>query len=257
VGDVWAARTRPRKFSQLVGQAILTSFKISGFRFTTKPEGGDWTGDKSAIASNAPATEPVTASADRWAGGHDIAREYMDFDMPEFWVSYFQYMTNDYVKWDDTKTLGYLIAGATEIDHGTVPEGMNVAMVMLVDGALKVIATEEATPTFAVVGLDRFRELLLTNNDNLIATLSMSLGLEGGDLENFRLIPSAAEAMQGKVLVGARDAATHYELSGAPIRTNALDMVKGGVDHAFFGYSKTVINNGSALVLVSAPVVGP
>lgn len=253
VGDVWAARTRPRKFSQLVGQAILTSFKVSGFRFVTKPAGGDWTGDKTSVTSTAPTTEAVTKTADRWAGGHDIAREFVDFDVPEFWVSYFQYMTNDYIAWDDKKTLGYLIAGATAIDHGDVPAGMNVATVMLVDGALSVIATEEATPTFAVVGLDRFRELLLQTKDNIIDTLSMSLGLEEGDLENFRIVPSAHPDIQGKVLVGARDSATHYELSGAPIRTNALDMVKGGVDHGFFGYSTTVINQASALAIVSAP----
>lgn len=253
IGDVWAARTRPRKFSQLIGQGILTSFKVNGFRFVTKPAGGTWAGDKGTVPSNEPTTEAVTKNADRWAGGHDIAREFVDFDVPEFWVSYFQYMTNDYIKWDDNNTLGYLIAGATAVEHGEVPDGLPVAVVMLVDGALQVIGTEEATPTFAVVGLDRYRELLLQTKDNIIATLSMSLGLEEGELENFRIVPSAKAEIQGKVLVGARDAATHYELSGAPIRTNALDMAKGGVDHAFFGYSTTVVNQATALALVSEP----
>lgn len=253
IGDVWAARTRPRKFSQLIGQAVLTSYKVSGFKFTQKPAGGDWPGNKSAVPGTGVTTEPVSVQADRWAGGHDIAREYVDFDVPEFWVSYFQYMTNDYIAWDDKKTLGYLIAGATAIEHGDLPANVTPAMGMLVDGSLAVVATEEATPTFAIAGIDRFRELLLQTKDNILPLLSMSLGLEEGAMEEFRILPSADPALAGKVLVGAKDAATHYELGGAPIRTNALDLAKGGVDHAMFGYSTTLIRNADALVIVSAP----
>lgn len=257
IGDVWGARTRVRKFTPLIGNAALAAFQIKGFKFDTKPAGAAWAGDKAAVPTNTPTTVPVTANASRWAGGHDIAREFVDFSVPEFWLSYFAYMTNDYTAWSDNLCRDALIAGATAVVRGALTGDVNPATALLVDGALAVIATEEATPSFALVGTDVYRTLLLQKKDDIIATLSLSLGLETGDLAGFRIVPSSVATLTGKALVGSHDAATFYELPGAaPIRTEALDMVKGGVDHAFFGYAATMVNNAAALALVSAPA-GP
>lgn len=250
IGDVWAARTYARKYVPLIGGAPLTSFKIKGFKFGTKPAGGDWDGDKADVPSNTPTTSAVDVTASRFAGGHDIAREYVDFDVPEFWVSYFQYMANSYSKWADAKALAGLVAGATAVTAGAVPAGINEATVSLVDGALAVIATEEATPSFALAATDVYRDLLLQTKDDILATLSLATGLESAEFAGFRIIPSASIAAT-KVLVGARDAATFYELPGSPIRTEALDLAKGGVDKAIFGYAGVVINNPAALALVT------
>ncbi len=251
IGDVWAERSHVRKFAPLLAQAALTSFKVKGFKFTTKATGGDWAGDKTAVPSGSMATAEVSVDAARWAMGHDIAREFRDFDVPEFWVAYFQQGANSYSRWADTKALADVLAGATAVTAGAVPSGANPATVLLVDGALSVIATEEATPSWAVAGADVYRTLLLQERDDVIATLSLSLGLESGDLAGFRIIPSTSASLTGKVLVGAREAATFYELPGAPIRTEALDMVKGGIDTGMFGYAATVINNPAALALVA------
>ncbi|WNM25239.1 phage major capsid protein [Demequina capsici] len=250
IGDVWKERTYTRKIVPLLGTAPLTSLKVKGFRFTTKAEGGDWAGDKAAVPSAALVTEEVSVTAARWAGGHDVAREFRDFDVPEFWVAYFAQMSNSYARWSDTKALTDIVAGSTPVVAGAVPAGANASTVLLVDGALSVIATDEAVPSFAIAATDVYRGLLLQNRDDIIATLSLSLGLESGDLSGFRIIPSAGIAA-GKVLVGSRDAATYHELPGAPIRTEALDMVKGGIDTGFFGYGATVIHNAAALALVS------
>lgn len=250
IGDVWKERTHVRRYIPLIGHAPLTSLKVQGFRFTTKAGGSAWAGDKTAVPSGAIVTEEVNKTADRWAGGHDVAREFRDFDVPEFWVAYFAQMGNSYSKWADTGCVTSLVAGATAMNAGAVPTGANSATTLLVDGALAIVNTEEAAPSFAVVATDVFRTLVLQGRDEVIATLSLSLGLEGGELAGFRVIPSGQIAA-GKALVGAKEAATHYELPGAPIRTEALDMVKGGIDTGFFGYSATVINNAAALQLVS------
>lgn len=250
IGDVWKERTYTRKYVPLLGSASLTSLKVKGFRFTTKATGGDWTGDKTAVPSGAIATEEVSVTAARWAGGHDVAREFRDFDVPEFWTAYFAQMGNSYARWSDAKALTDIIAGATAVTAGTVPFGANAATTLIVDGALAVIATEEATPAWALAAPDVYRSLLLQNRDDIIATLSLSLGLEEGSLAGFRIIPSTGIAA-GKVLVGAREAATFHELPGAPIRTEALDMVKGGIDTGFFGYAATVVNKATALALVT------
>jgi hypothetical protein len=81
------------------------------------------------------------------------------------------------------------------------------------------------------------------------------VGLESGNTAGFQIIPSSV-LDAGTVLVGSREAATSYELPGSPIRVEALDMVKGGIDVGLFGYHAVVLHDAGALALVTpAPAV--
>lgn len=251
LGDVWSTRTYERKYTPLVSSAPLTSLEVKGYRYTTPATGDTWSGDKTDVPSSTPVTEAVTGTALRWAGGHDIAREFLDFQgqFPAFWDGHFTQMSNSYAKKTDVYVVDTLEAGATAITAGTVPSGANAATVSLVDGALAVIAND-AVPSFAICAPDQYRSLLLQGKDDLIATLSLSMGLESGDLAGFKIVPSSAVAT-GKVIVGSKDAATFYELPGSPLRTEAQDIAKGGIDQGFFGYYLLVINSAGALAKVT------
>ena len=254
IGDVWAAKTFNRKIVPLLSQAVLTSLKVTGFRFTTAPKGGPWLGDKNLVPSFPVVTEEVVETAERWAGANDIGREYLDFGAAEFWSSYFTYMANDYAKYSDQATLANLIDLATPVTAGTVPAGISSGIVSLIDGAIAVIEAD-GTPTFGVVASDVYRDLLLTGVNDVLATLTLAVGLEEGTLDGFKIV-SDAQLAAGTALVGDRAAATFYELPGVPIRTTALDQIKGGVDEAAFGYFANVVNNLEAVVLVTPGVVG-
>jgi hypothetical protein len=110
VGNLWNRRRYVRKFIPLWQHDDLHSFKITAWRPTTDPAMATWAGDKAAITSNAPATEPYSLTAKRFAGAHDIAREFRDFDSPEFWEWYFNAMTDSYAKlsWPQGKRLSAL-----------------------------------------------------------------------------------------------------------------------------------------------------
>jgi hypothetical protein len=56
------------------------------------------------------------------------------------------------------------------------------------------------------------------------------------------------------VLVGAKGSATVLELPGSPVRVDALDLARGGVDKAAFGYLGVSINDALGLQLVTAAV---
>lgn len=250
IGELWSGRAYERKIIPLIGSGALSGLKIQGWRWTTKPEVATWAGNKAAITSNAPATESYEVTASRLAGAHDIAREFRDFDVPGFWEGYFKGMTESYAKATDDATLDALIAGATAVTATTATE--NIAWSRIIDGVNAIIA--EAVPTFAVVATDLYRDLLLTKNNDALAYLNATIGLEGGSSSGFTIVPHAGLSA-GNVLVGSREAATSYELPGSPIRVEALDMVKGGVDVGLFGYNATVIHDEAALALV-APAVG-
>jgi len=125
----------------------------------------------------------------------------------------------------------------------------------IVDGALAIIDT--ALPTFAIVSKDLYRDLLLTRADDVLAYLNMALGLEDGTVSSFSIVPGDATVPADTVIVGAKPAATIYELPGVPIRAEALNIANGGVDVGLFGYMAAGFNDDNALAYVSAtpPVV--
>lgn len=248
LGELWSGRSYERRIIPLIGHGDLTSFKVSGFKWGTTPTMAAWAGDKANVPSNTPTTVPYTEVAKRYAGGHDIAREFRDFDVPEFWDAYFKAMTDSYAKLTDDDALAALIAGATAVTAGVVPSGVNAGLVSIVDGALAVLPT--GTPNFAVVAPDIYRSILLTRDTDQLAFLNMALGLEEGTLTSFRVVPHTGIAA-GKALVGVSAAATEFELPGSPIRTEALDQIKGGIDEALFGYAATIINKPEGLALVT------
>lgn len=73
------------------------------------------------------------------------------------------------------------------------------------------------------------------------------LDLYGIDPRNFR---SSADVPQGKVLAGAKQAATLRTLPGSPIRVEAQNLANGGIDEAFFGYWAIEEHHTSGIVTV-------
>lgn len=254
LGELWSGRQYRRRYMTLFGPIrTLDSIEVKGWKWGTKPAGGAWNGNKAAVPTNTPTTTPYTKKANRWAGGHDIAREYVDFPNPEFWESYVRAMNESYAKDSDEGFLGEIVSAATPVEVGTVPDGVSEALVKIVDGALAVL--EYGVPAFAVVARPLWREFILTPKDETLEYLSTSLGLEEGQVENFRVLPCSTDDLADtQVLVGAAEAAEARELPGeTPLRVDALNLVNGGVDNAFFGYWTSIVHEAGALALVDDP----
>lgn len=247
IGELWRGRSFERKVIPLIGSGTLTGLKIQGWRWTTEAHVTEWAGNKSAVPSNTPATEQYEVSATRFAGAHDIAREFRDFDVPGFWDGYFRGMTESYASITDFYTLNSLTAAATVVSKSTVATGDSKAWNAIIDGVEAII--EHANPTFAIVSKDLYRDLLLTKNNDALAYLNATVGLESGNAAGFSIVAHAGLAA-GTALVGSREAATSYELPGAPIRVEGLDMARGGVDVGLFGYAATVIHSAKGLAHV-------
>jgi len=247
VGELWNGRRFTRKVIPNLASEALTSTSVIGWRFTTKPEVAEWTGNKADVPSNAPVAESYTVPLQRFAGAWDIAREFVDFGQTDVLESMMRYAVDSYAKQSDNYVLSTaLTAVGAGTEVGTIPSGIAESLVKLVRGSLNVISNADALPTFAIVAPDVYEELALIQTNNALEFLSMSLNLEGGEMESFRIVPHA-EMAAGDVLVGARDAITVHELPGSPIRVNALDIAKGGVDEAVFGYVAARIDDTNGL----------
>lgn len=240
-GQLWSGIAYERAIVPLIASQTLTSYKVTGWRWLVAPVVATWAGDKAAVPSNAATTEAVNLTAKRLAGAHDIDRKFRDFGDTAFFAAYYEAMTESYARLSDAAALADLIAGATAATGvGTDPVARlwSVYLQLLPYGARPalvigstVLAALSTVTTAAAPGLD-----LPYNPLDLI-------------------VPSpliAADAILGV----QRDAAAFYELPGSPIRVEAVDMVKGGIDPGVFGYFATLVRQPKALVFDGAAGVG-
>lgn len=249
VGELWSGRGFARKVIPLLQSAPLTSFEVKGWKWGVKPEVAEWAGNKAAIPSNTPTTTPYSVGITRFAGGWDLAREFSDFGQTEVLDSFVRAMIDSYAKKSDEKVLADLLAAATSAPVGTIPTGVGPGIAKIVRGGLRVIAND-ATPSFALVAPDVFESVAFTKDNDGLKFLSMSLGLEEGSTEGFKVVPHIGLAA-GQVLVGAKEAATTLELPSAPIRVSAVDIARGGLDEAVHGYIGTKVDYPAGLQLVT------
>lgn len=238
-------------WSDLFPQETLTSLSLGGWKWGVKPKGGTWAGNKAAIPSNAPTVVPVTDTATRWAGGHDIAREHRDFGTPGFFESYNGAMREDYELWKDTTIVRTeLLAGATDIEADD-PTGLTIGAgwSALIDGAATIVAAG-LVPTFANVELSLWKSMMKVPSSDTLGYLEAALNLESGTLSGFRFRPVTG-ITTGHIIVGSRSAAAVYQLPGSPIKAEAQNIANGGIDLGLFGYSGFLIKNAAGLVDVA------
>ncbi|KKX96924.1 phage major capsid protein [Microbacterium sp. Ag1] len=250
LGEMWTKKSYSRKYWNLVQNAPLTSFKVTGWKWDAgkEPVVAAYAGNTAEVPSNAVDTVPVSADARRIAGGHRIDRKFFDFNDQEVIASYFRQMTESYARVSDLDILAKIVAAATTTTPGTVPSGIAKGLAAVIDGALDVIQTEN-TPSFAIVSPELWRDIVLTGKNDVLGFLSAGFGLEEGSLSGFSIIPGAVGT--GKVVVGAREAMTAFELPGSPIRVEGLAPHNGAIDPALYGYIADITNNAAAIRIVT------
>lgn len=264
VGELWAGNAYERRIVPLYNHATLTSFKVKGWQWVTKPEVDDYAGNKTAVPSAEIETEPVEIDAYRLAGAHNIDRKFRDFGDTEFWDAYYRAMSESTSKKSDVKVRGLVAAGATQVHllNAAMTSGVPQALNLMVKGILKIVNDLETLPDHALVETDVYEPLLYTKEQDVLAYLNAALGFKDGTLGSFRILPVPVGSLTvdqttdfvGKVMVGCKDAATVHELGGeAPIRIEAPNIALGGVDSGVFYYGAVNIHSADGLVLYDAP----
>lgn len=232
LGELWQGRRFNRTVVPLLSQGTLNGIAMDAWVWTTKPAMATWAGNKANVPSNTPVVAPKQFFAQRFAGGHDLAREYFDFNQTDIIDSYVQAMVDSYASLSDGYALTTLVAGATAFTPGAATA--NKGLMGVIDGALAVVAAQ-AVPSFAVVAPNVFRDILGTSHSDALEYFDSVVNLTEASGPGFTIVPDA-RLTAGQVVVGAREAATAWELPGSPIRVSLPDLVKGGIDQAFFGY---------------------
>lgn len=255
VGEIWSDRTHVQKFAPLLTQGSLTALRGIGWKFSDgkTPTVGPYAGFPAQPTTNEVKTEAFDFVAKRIAGAGAIDRAFMDFSTPEFWSGYYRECADSYSRQLDAQVLAHLLTPAnyTTVVAGAVPSGVSKALTFIVDGVTAV--QDIAVPTFAIVGADLYRDLVLTRADDAVAYLNVALGLDPkeGTLNQFKIVPSSDAALVGKVLVGAKEAAEVKQAGGGtPIRVETVNIGTGGIEVGAFGYHTEITKSAKAFALV-------
>jgi hypothetical protein len=236
-GQLWQALQYTRRFVSLMKHGDLTSYKGNGWKWGVAPAVAAYAGDKAAVPSNSPTTVNVPWTASRLAGAHDLDRKYRDFGDDEFFQAYYEAMTLSYAMLSDQAARDFIIASATA--------GAAVTGGLLVSVA-KVVARLNAAIN------DAGADYVLVNDQDKIGLLSVTASSVPAFLEDFVGIKPGAfigtpAVPAGTIIAGNVNAAEMKELSGVPIRAEAVDMVNGGIDGGVFGYYATLLNMPTAI----------
>lgn len=246
VGELWSGVEYARRLVPLFGSPRpLTSLKISGWRWATKPAGAEYSGDKAAVPSNAATTEAQETAARRWAGAHDHDRAMVDFQSPGYWESYFRAMAESYAQWTDSVVAEMLAADATDAGLAADP----IAALLL---AAQTVISGGGIPTVFAVASDVYGDLLAVPASDAPAFLdgALTLAPPAGNVGGVNVAPIDT-LDPGTVIATDPRAASFHELGGTPIRVQAPNIGSGGVDTGLFGYAGIDVHQASAIALVT------
>ena len=246
-----------RRYTTLMRQQPLTSWKGTGWEWVTKPKVDVYPGNKAVIPTNTVSVAPKEWEAERVAGGWDIDRKFKDFGDAAFWEGFYAAQTDSYREVTDDQAVAFLVASARDITtDANVPteyQGVNVAQADIFKAAALGNAILEDTKNVkrsaSYVLMNSADWLSLLNYTNL--DLPAFLQLLGVKPEQFM---RTGDVPAGSLIMGVTQAATFRELgNGAPIRVEALNVAQAGVDSAVYGYTAKSLDRPGGII--SVPLV--
>lgn len=226
--------------------------------------GEEWAGNKSPISSGVGFTKGQTSDLFKWAFGADIAREFFDLPGAEEAVeAFFRLVLEDHLIWSDTKALEtWRTVAGLPVTAKTYPgvDGHDYAnsLGMVIQGILAVKAKKgdgrRDTPTFIIANELAYEELIYTPKDLIpeFVNFTASTDWSGSGDGLVLVVGDTGITSTPSVIVGSGKAVEFDELPGGPLRIDALDLAKGGVDRAIHGYLQVFIVRAEAVVHIGA-----
>jgi phage head maturation protease len=227
-------------------QGTITSNPIMYPYWQTLPVVGEQTAQKLEIPSGPAQIGNKSVDVSTYAGGNDVARQVIDWSTPDYVSEYFRAATEVYARTIDAVFVADLIASA----------GMTIAFPV---GGTLVEVIGAAIGVGASSGLGGAINILCSGDVlgglwSTLAVLNGSLfGAVNAPFPTPRVIVDPL-APPSTIVVGSSNAAISFQSAGAPVRLQALDLPRGGIDLAVWGYFAETVLYPEALCTVTGYV---
>lgn len=235
IGQLFQARDDTRRWIEAWGgTSQLLGLKTKGWRWTLRPKPAKYTGNKAEVPSGGATTEPVEFTAERWAGGWDIDRAFVDFGDEAFLRAFWEAAVSEYNIDSDadiaTKTIAAATAGANVTTN---------ALALITTLAKDVRAVKGARMTTMFLADDVFDAYAELKSADLPAWLANAVG--GVDLSD------GTAKITDKLTIEADSSMTSgwgvaFDKRGAtvrekkPIQVKGVDVAHAGIDLGFYSY---------------------
>lgn len=249
LGQLWAATQVARPFVDLFNDGqTLKRMKLRGWRWVTKPQVGDWAGNKAEVPTNTVLTEPAEADAYRIAGGWDVDRIFVDFGDSDMLEAIFSWAMFDYKLKSEAKVLAKVLDSATDLAPAATVASASAALSLFGQEAGRLGAKVSTVAMAPDVWAD-FLEIPHNQLPWWITSAGASVDVTEGQASvgNLRLT-SRTDLAAGTVVAADRRAAKFREQT---VRAQALDVAKGGVDLGLYAYNALLIQDARAIWKVS------
>ncbi len=219
------------------------------------PQDGTWAGNKQAINGYRGASDTLGSVLYRFAVGNDIDRSL--YDLPGGWEvveEFLQLIIEDYLFWSDRLAReAFLDLSGAPVAPIAYPAIYNtngtVAVAQLIQGILAVRRRKtdgrRDQPTFAIMNDKAFEQLAYAagGDQNLPEFIEIVLGAldipqsEVGRIGRVTVVNGdTGITSTPSVVVGSRLGVDFDEVPGGPLKIDAIDLAKGGIDKATHGY---------------------
>lgn len=238
IGEVFTARETTRPWIDSFGTPLpLNSVRTKGFRYTERAEiTGKYAGNKEPFGpSKGPKTEEVPYTMQRWVGGWDIDRVFVDFADEAYLTAFWEQAADDYKLKSDVDVADQVLdlALANTAAYGTVL------------GAIAGIASRGRRIKGASINryvlsgdlFDQYSELKTTDVPFWLANAIGGVDLNSGEINLQNIIVRDDPDVPEGTVVGYDTRAAKVREKG-PIQVRAVDIAKGGVDMGFYSYGQ-------------------
>lgn len=254
MGEVWQAANTGRPWVEALGTVKpLTTMELKGWAWDVRPKVAKYSGNKTDVPSNKPKTKPVTGTAERWAGGWDIDRIFFDLGNADFLVSFWTAAAAEYDIASNTDIATKMLTAAT--DKGYSPTALAAIAAIATD--LRQVGATVSQIFLAEDVFEAYGNLTQSEVPFWLANATgVSLATAEATVADLR-IEADGQLDLGEVVGFDRRAADVHEKT--PIKLQAQDIARGGIDLGFFSYGGLVVNDPRAIVkrTVGTAPVGP
>lgn len=210
---------------------------------------GTWAGNKDNVKSYNGFSESASSTLHRFAIANDIAREF--YDLPggaEAIEAFLALIAEDALRWADEVALaGWIAVAGDPIAPQPYPgvdgHDYSGAMGMAIQGILAVKRRKadgrRDTPTFIIANDLAYEEMVYTPKDLIPEYITFDVNTDGSGTADGKVhIVNGETGVEetSSVIVGAGYAIEFDELAGGPLRIDALDLARGGIDKAVHAY---------------------
>ena len=226
-------------------QGTITSSPINYPYMTTPPVVGPQTVEKTEIASGPVVIGTKSIPVTTIAGGNDVSRQTIDWSTPDFVTAYFRAATEQWARFTDNAFTSHLVSAA-----GHTIDAASASLIDVIGAAVGVAASAGVPGVINFVCSGDIYGALWTT---LATSMGSLFNAVNGAFPTPRVILSPLAAA-GTLIIAPSNAAITFTSPGAPVRLQALDVPRGGVDLGVWGYFAHEVLHPAAVTKVTGYV---